>query len=174
MENTNTLILIVSIAAAVVIGIGIFFLLRFLRGTIKLSLPLTAFSPGDEIKGSFELHVKKPIQGKRLIVSLIGTQHRRTKRNGKTESHTQEVYRKEEVIEQGRQYQAGLRETYHFTMVIPEESDNEQMLKSAAKTVMMAADIVSGSRTQTRWKLEARLETKGIDLVGWKRVKLNI
>ena len=174
MEDSNTLIIIIAIAAAIAIGIGIYFLLRFLRGTIKLSLPMTAFSAGDEVKGSFELHVKKPIQSKRLLVSLIGTQHRRTKRNGKTESHSHEVYRKEEVIEQGRQYQAGFREIYHFKMAIPKASDNEQMLKSAANTVMMAADIVSGSRTETRWKLEARLEAKGIDLVGSRRVKLNI
>jgi hypothetical protein len=75
MEDSLTLIIIISVAAAAVIGIGIFFLLRFLRGTIKVQLPVTAFSPGDEVKGSFELHVKKPIQSKRLLVSLIGTQH---------------------------------------------------------------------------------------------------
>jgi capsular polysaccharide biosynthesis protein len=45
MEDSNTLIIIISVAAAAVIGIGIFFLLRFLRGTIKIQLPVTAFSP---------------------------------------------------------------------------------------------------------------------------------
>lgn len=173
MENSNILIIIIAIAIVALIGIGIFFLLRFLRGTVKLSLPLTSFSPGEDIKGSFELHVKKPIQGKRLLVSLIGTQNTRTTRNGKTESHTQEVFRKEELIEQGRDYQAGFRETYHFTLGIPKGSDQEQMLQGVAKSLMMAANIASRSRTDIRWKLEARLEARGIDLVGSKRVRLN-
>jgi hypothetical protein len=173
MEDSNLQILIISIVAAIVIGIGIYFLLRFLRGTIKLQLPLTAFSPGEEVKGSFELHVKKPIQGKRLLVSLIGTQHTRTTRNGKTETHSQEVFRKEDVIEKERDYRAGFRETYNFTLAIPKGSSEEEMLQGVANTLMMAANIARRSRTDVRWKLEARLQAKGIDLVGSKKVSVN-
>ncbi len=173
MEDSLTLIIIISVVAAAVIGVGIFFLLRFLRGSIKLQLPITSFSPGDEITGSFELHAKKPIQGKRLVVSLIGTQHTRTTRNGKTESHSNEIFRKEEVIEKERDYRAGFRETYNFSLGIPKGNDNEQMLQGVANTLMMAANIASRSRTNIRWKLEARLVAKGIDLVGSKKVSVN-
>ncbi len=173
MEDPVTLIIIISVAAAAVIGVGFFFLLRFLRGSIKLQLPISAFSPGDEIKGNFELHAKKPIQGKRLVVSLIGTQHTRTRRDGKTESHSREIFRKEEVIEQARDYMAGFRENYNFTLGIPKGSDKEQVLQGLANTLMMAANIASRNRTDIRWKLEARLEAKGIDLVGSKKVSIN-
>ncbi len=173
MEDSNILIIIISVAAAVVIGIGIYFLLRFLRGTIKLQLPMTSFSPGDIIKGSFELLAKKPIQGKRLVVSLIGTQHTKTTRDGKTESHSREVFRKEEVIEQDRDYRAGFRETYNFTLGIPKAGEKEQMAQDVAKTIMMVANIAGRSRTDIRWKLEARLEAKGIDLVGSRKVNIN-
>lgn len=173
MEDSNTLIIIISVAAAAVIGIGIFFLLRFLRGTIKVQLPETAFSPGDEVKGSFELHVKKAIQGKRLLVSLIGTQHTRTTRDGKTESHTREVFRKEEVIEQGRDYRSGFRQTYNFTLAIPKGSDKEQILQGVVNTLLTVANIASRSRMDIRWKLEARLQAKGIDLVGSRKVRVN-
>lgn len=174
MEDSSILILIIAIVAAVVVAIAIFFLLRFLRGTIKLHLPVTAFSPGDEIRGKFDLHAKKPIQGKRLVVSLIGTEHTRTTRNGKSDSHAREVFRKEEVIEQARDYPAGFRDHYEFTLAMPKESDEEHALQGLAKTLMTAVNIASHSRTYVRWKVEARLEAKGIDLVGSKRVSVNM
>ncbi len=102
MTDSTILTIIIAVAAVAVIGTGAFLLARHLRGKIRINLPVTGFDPGDIIKGSFELHAKKPIKGKRLIVTLIGTQHIRTKRGDKTETHSHEVYRKEEIIEESR------------------------------------------------------------------------
>lgn len=173
MTDSTILIIIVVIVALALIATGGYFLARHLRGKIKLSLPVTGFDPGDPIKGSFELHAKKPISGKRLIVSLIGTQHIRTKRGDKTETRTHEVYRKEEIIEEAREYPAGYRNSYYFELTAPQSGQSELPGGELVKTLVSAANMIGNQRIQMRWKLEARLVAKGIDLVGSRRVYVN-
>lgn len=173
MNETNTLILIASVVAAVGIGVAIFFLLRFLRGTIKLQLPVTGYRAGDEIIGSFELHTKKAIQGNRLIVSLIGVEQRRHQRNGKTETDSHEIFRKEELIEEARLYPAGTRQRYDFALKIPQPSELEAKIRDLAKGIQMVASLLSANRQKVVWRVEARLDAKGIDLVGSQKVTVS-
>ncbi len=173
MTDSAILTIIIVIAAVAIVATGGFFLARHLRGKIKLSLPVTGFDPGDPIKGSFELHAKKPISGKRLIVRLIGTQQIRTKRGDKTETHSQEVYRKEEIIEESRDYPAGFRERYSFELTAPKSGQSELPDNDMVKTIVSTAQMMGNRRIQMRWKLEARLVAKGIDLVGSRRVYVN-
>lgn len=173
MTDSTILTIIIAIVAVAAIATGGYFLARHLRGKIKLNLPVTGFDPGDPIKGSFELHAKKPISGKRLIVSLIGTQHIRTKRGDKTETRTHEVYRKEEIIEEAREYPAGYRNNYTFELAAPKSGESELPGGGLMKTLASAANMIGNQRIQMRWKLEARLVAKGIDLVGSRRVHVN-
>ncbi len=173
MTDSTILTIIIIVVAVAIIATGGFFLARHLRGKIKLSLPVTGFNPGDPIKGSFELHAKKPISGKRLIVRLIGTQHIRTKRGDKTETRSHEVYRKEEIIEESRDYPAGFRNSYNFELTAPKSGQSELPDNDLAKTLLSTAKMIGNRRVQMRWKLEARLVAKGIDLVGSRRVYVN-
>lgn len=173
MTDSTILTIIIAVAAVAVLGTGAFFLARHLRGKIRLYLPVTGFDPGDPIKGSFELHAKKPIKGKRLIITLIGTQHIRTKRGDKTETHSHEVYRKEEIIEESRDYPAGFRKSYDFELTAPNKEQSEMPGNELIKSVVTAANMIGNRRIKMRWKLEARLVAKGIDLVGSKRIHVN-
>ena len=88
----NTILIIVSVLlAGAVLAAIIYYVARFLRGSIKLSLPRAVFNPGDMIEGSFDLHTKKSIQGNQLIVSLIGVQVTKTRRDGETKTHSDEI-----------------------------------------------------------------------------------
>lgn len=173
MSDSNVIILIIAIVVAVAIGVGVFFLLRFLRGTIKVHLSVKSFNPGDEIKGKFDLHVKKPIQGKRLVVSLIGTQHVRSNRKNESTTRTEEVFRQETVLEAEKDYRAGFMQTYDFKIPIPEAGKIGEIDNPLAKTMISLASMANRGRVEMRWKVEARLEAKGIDLVGSKKVNVN-
>ena len=173
MTDSSILTIIITVAAIALIATGAFFLARYLRGKIKLQLPVTGFNPGDTIKGSFELHAKKPITGKRLIVRLTGTKHIRTKRGDKTETHSHEIFRKEELIEESRDYPAGFRESYAFEIAAPQSGQSEVPGGDLLKTLSSTVDMIGNRRVEIRWKLEARLIAKGLDLVGSRRIYIN-
>ena len=174
MEDNTILIIVISVFVLILGGTGIYFLLRFLRGKITLSLPVTTFSPGDTIKGSFELHTKKAIIGRRLIVSLIGTQHERTRqKDGKTSSRSHEIFRQEVLIEEAREYPAGYKEVYPFELPVPASDRPEFMNNELLRSLVSAASFFGNRRIEVRWRLEARLQAKGIDLARSHRVTLN-
>ncbi len=173
MTDSTILTIVIAIVAIGLIATGAYFLARHLRGKIKLQLPVTGFNPGDTIKGSFELHAKKPITGKRLIVRLTGTKHIRTKRGDKTETHSHEIFRQEELIEEGRDYPAGFRESYAFEMAAPKSGQSEVPGGDMLKTIAQTANMIGNRRVEIRWKLEARLIAKGVDLVGSRRIYIN-
>lgn len=90
MQNNTVLIVLgVVLGGGILAAIG-YYIARFMRGTIKLSLPRTAFNPGDTISGSFDFHTKKTIQGNKLLVSLIGVQVTKTYEDGKTRTRSRE------------------------------------------------------------------------------------
>ena len=173
MTDSSILTIIITVAAIALIATGAFFLARYLRGKIKLQLPVTGFNPGEPIKGNFELHAKKPITGKRLIVRLTGTKHIRTKRGDKTETHSHEIFRKEELIEESRDYPAGFRESYAFEIAAPQSGQSEVPGGDLLKTLSSTVDMIGNRRVEIRWKLEARLIAKGLDLVGSRRIYIN-
>ncbi len=173
MSDSNVIILIVAIVGAIIIGVGVFFLLRFLRGTIKVYLPVTSFNPGEEINGKFDLQVKKPIHGKRLVVSLIGTQHIRSRKGEESNTRTQEIFRQESVLEANTDYRAGFTQSYNFSIVIPNAGKTGIIDNPLAQSLVAFANMANRSRIEMRWKVEARLEAKGIDLVGNKKVNVN-
>jgi len=173
MDDNTILIIIAVVAGIAIIAIAGFQIARYLRGSIKLSLPQTAYDPGSDIKGSFELKTRKAIEGKRLIVSLIGNEVTETRRDGKTETRQQEIYRNEKIIEGERAYQAGYENKYDFEIPAPKASAPEFMNSPLAGALASAASLLSNRRTRIQWKLEARLVAKGIDLVGSKRISIN-
>ena len=70
-ENTS-LIVICTILGRLLVSVIAYFVMRFLRGSIKLTMPQTSFGAGQMISGSFDLMTKKSIQGNQLFVTLRG------------------------------------------------------------------------------------------------------
>ena len=72
MSENQVFILIAALLGGGILTAIIYYVVRFMRGSIKLSLARTMFNQGDTIAGSFELLTKKAIEGNKLVVSLIG------------------------------------------------------------------------------------------------------
>ena len=173
----NKIILIV-IAVLLVIGVAAviaYYVARFMRGTIRLTMAHTAFNPGDPISGSFELHTKKAVEGNRLIVSLIGTQVTRTRGNdGEMRTRTREIYRDEVLLEEARSYEAGARATHNFEIAAPDMHSAEFMDSALGQALSAALSLISNKSTRIKWRVEARLDARGVDLAASKAVSLNI
>ncbi len=173
MSENQIIIIIAVVIVAVAIGAGGYFLARFMRGTIKVLLPKTAFDQGESIKGSFELHTKKYIQGNRLIVSLIAERVTEIRRGDKTESRTDEIYRNEKLIEDATDYRAGFVKKYDFEIAVPNQSATELMDSPLVQSLAAAATLLGNRKTLIRWKLQALLDAKGIDIVSTKKLSVN-
>jgi len=174
MPNNTVLIVLALAACGVIAAIIAYYVVRFMRGTIRLSLPRTAFNPGDAITGSFVLHTKKAIHGNRLLVSLIGTQVTKTRDGEKTRTRSHEIYRDEVVLEDAKQYHAGHTATHNFELAAPNMNSPEFLNSTAAQALTTALRLLSNRSTRLKWKVEARLDAKGVDLATAKHVSINI
>ncbi len=178
MHGNKTLIVVAVVAGIVVIAIIAYYLARFMRGSIKLTLPRTAFNPGDVITGSFDLHAKKAIEGNKLVVRLIGTEITESREDGKTETNSREIYRSEVLIEPARSYPAGHMANYPFEIAAPTTPSMPDLPNNAVgqalKSVVGVIEAISDKSAQLKWKIEVRLDAKGIDLVTTQAVSINI
>jgi len=173
MSSSTILVLIAVVVCSGVIALIAYYVARFMRGAIKLSLPLTALNPGDTITGSFDLHTKKAIQGNKLIVSLIGTQVTKTYEDGKTRTRSQEIYRDEVLVEDARSYPAGFTATYNLEVSTPNMQSPEFLNSTVGQALTTAVRLLSNRSTHLKWKVEARLDAKGVDLATAKSVSIN-
>jgi len=172
-NDATAKIVIFLIIGAIVFGIIAYYVARFLKGSIKLHLPNARYNAGDLILGSFDIHTKKHVQGNRLVVSLIGTKTTRTRHGNSTRSHTEEIYRDESVIEDARDYDAGTMEHHEFELSTPSAETPEFFNSGVGKALAVAARFLGAGSSRIRWKVEVRLDAKGVDLVASKTVKLN-
>ncbi len=171
-ENIILLLVAVVVGGGLIAGI-LYFILRHMRGSIKLSLPQTAFNPGNKISGEFDLLAKKPIQGNKLIVRLIGQQVTRHHQNGKSRTRSQEIYRDEVLVEEAKDYPAGYTGKYSFEINTPNTNETEFLNSPLGQTLNAAVRLLSNRNTRLQWRVEARLDAKGIDLVAAKKITLN-
>ncbi len=177
MSDDLILILIAAVVGGAIVAVIAYYVIRFMRGSIKLSLPRTAFNPGDTITGSFDLHTKKPIQGNKLIVSLIGVQITRTSgssRSGSGGSRSQEIYRDEKLIEDAKEYPAGHTAKHEFEIAAPNTTAPEFLNSTLGKTLSTALRVLGNRRIRLKWKIEVRLDAKGVDLATSRRVLINM
>ncbi len=144
-----------------------------MRGSIKLHLLRTTFSPGDAITGYFELQTKKAIEGNKLTVSLIGTQVTKTREGGKTRTRSREIYREELLLEGENTYRAGHRDRYDFDMVAPDSNAPQFMNSPLGQALTSALRALGGNRSRLDWRVEARLDARGVDLAASAKVTIN-
>lgn len=171
-QNTILIVIAIIVGGGILAVVG-YYVARFLRGTIKLSLPRTTFNPGDSISGSFDLHTKKTIEGNKLIVSLIGVQVSSTHNDGKRRTSSREVYRDEVLVEEAKSYPAGFTATYNFEISTPNTNSPEFLNSTVGQALTAAFKLFSDRSTRLKWKVEARLVAKGIDLAASKPVSIN-
>jgi len=175
MESNTVFILIGATAAIALTSVFVYFIMRWMRGSITLYMPNAAFNRGDTIKGSFELLTRKALQGNKLIVTLIGEKVTRYYENDERKTRRREVYRSEKLIEQAREYPAGHNAKYEFEIEIPGGSAEAPAIDPAFVQILSAASqLLNDRETYYEWRIEARLDAKGVDLAKSQKISINL
>ena len=173
-ENVLPIILI-AVLVLVLLAVVLYFVMRFMRGSIKLNMPQTSFGAGQMISGSFDLLTKKAIEGNQLVVTLRGVKITEYRDNdGDKKTRTDEIYRDQVVLEPARRYPPGYSAKYDFQIATPDVQSPEFMNSGIGQALVSAFRLLSDRRTRIKWKIEARLDAKGIDLAASRAVQLNL
>ena len=179
--------ILLGIVALALLGVGLYYGARFMKGKLKLELSRDSASSEELLSGKVSLETKKPIHGS-LKVSLIGRE-KRIKRSSSNSGNSKEwvvVYRYTHVLEQKRDFEAGFQQEYSFDLLAPtatEVSSRTTALKAVAESagdgvmggaLKAAASVAGAMAQQIDWYVEARLDAKGVDLVSKEKCHVNL
>jgi len=172
---SSGLIAIIAIAAivAVIAMVSGYYLARHSRGSIKMALPGGAYEPGGTIEGTFTMTTKKPLEGKRLFVAVIGREVTEEREGDTTRTRSREIYRDEQVIEEARTYPAGETKEYPFQLKAPDINNTDSVGGMLGEALDLGLDLLSSRDERLEWRVEARLDASGIDLADSTRIYLN-
>lgn len=173
MSSGLIVVFVVAVLAAVVGAVAGYYLVRHSRGSIKLTLPGGAYAPGGVIEGSFIMTTKKPLEGKRLLVAVIGREVTEEREGNTTRSRSREIYRDEQVIESAVNYQAGESKDYSFQLKAPDINNTDSLGGMLGEAVELGLELLSGRDERLEWRVEARLDAEGIDLADSARIYIN-
>ncbi|PQJ28539.1 hypothetical protein [Rubritalea profundi] len=191
--NSVILYLIVGVVAAIVLGVIVYFIARAMKGSIEIALKQKNVSSGDMAEGQLTLKAKKAIDVDRMFIALIGEREirkRSSSGNGNSTSWD-EFYRDEHDVLMSEHLRAGFTQKYDFALQAPTKQDTQNLLdnpvgaltnkidnalvKGIANQVGQIALQSSGLRhSRKRWKVVARLETKGVDLADSKKIHISL
>ena len=175
MPENTPLIIICTVLLLLLLAAVVYYFMRFMRGSITLTMPQTSFGPGQVVSGSFDLITKQAVQGNQLVVTLKGIKVTEYRDNdGDKKTRTDEIYRDQVVLEAARQYPAGHSVRHDFQIPTPNVQSPEFMNSGLGQTLVSAFRLLSDRRTRIKWKIEARLDAKGIDLADSQTIQLNL
>jgi hypothetical protein len=165
---------ILGIFVAVFVSIGIYYLLRFLKGSIKIYIPSQTMFFGEEIKGQITVVAKKEINANRIMVSLVCEEkHRSHSRHG-SNTHWEEIYRKDFVLANSLMLPQATTRSYEFSVLTPTDSNVRSMPNFNNEMVNSLVSAFSGMMTMPkRWCIEARVDATGVDLKSRQYITLN-
>jgi hypothetical protein len=164
-------IVIIAICVGVIGGIIGFFVLRGLKGTIKIDCKNNTFDPGETIKGNIHLIIKKQTNGNKLTISLVADETTTYRDGDESRTEHDEVYRDELVVEDKKMYPLGYEQTYDFALKIPAMDAPGKQVDGVVGAVFDAFSV-NRRKTKIEWQLEARLDAEGLDLVNKKDIHL--
>jgi len=170
-------VLKIAIPAILVLGVMLvagYYIIRFMQGSIKITLAKNSFNEGEQIAGSFELTTRKEIDGNRLYVMLVGKEVTKERRGGKTRTRTREIYRDEVTIEEAKTFPSGQTMNYDFQLATPSSAGPEFLTSPLGETLKVGMELLGGRRRYLRWMVEVRLDAKGVDLASRKKITVNM
>jgi len=179
-----------GIAAAIVIPVAGYFILRSLKGSLKLELAQKSVISGQRIAGRLHLVTKKAIHADRLYIALIGERQRRGRSSSSSSSgsstYGDEFYRDEVDVLVDQPLHPGTRQSVDFELNAPTEGQvmsagqaiqkaseamENEMTKALVQGLGTLASVMGGRK---RWRVIARLETKGVDLAASKKLHVSL
>lgn len=172
MSEVSVSAVVYAAFGAATLGFAAYNIVRFMRGTIKLSLPGRGFHAGDTIKGSFELHAKKTIDGIKLSVTLTGTRKATTYQDGQRQTFSYVVFIDEADIAGARVYPAGSKGTYQFELATPIKDSQALQERTTGQATPITPRFLVKEASRVKWRVEARLHAKGVDLAHRKAIRI--
>ena len=164
-DQINALLVLAAVAA--VAGVAAYYLAHYLKGSITINLPRTAFNGGEQVEGSFQLLTRKEVNANNLTAALVATETTKERGyKGRTTTHTREIYRSGQTLEHARVYPAGYQANYNFKITAPEGAQPFGQ-DSALGTAM---GMLSGFGRRIDWRVEVRLDAEGVDLAASKKI----
>lgn len=162
--------LIMAALAIAAAGFVVYYLLRYLKGSITISLPEMAYNPGEAVEGTFELVTRREIRANNLTAALVATEVTRERGyNGRSHTHTREIYRAGQTLEHAKDFPAGYSAVYNFKIALP-----AQQGRSGGEGFLgQALDMISGMGRRVNWKVEVRLDAEGVDLAASQGISVN-
>jgi len=173
MSGNIAIVLVVGAILVLFAGVGAYYIVRYMRGSIKLRLLKKGFDAGEKVAGSFEVLTRKAIEGRRLYVALIGEEVTRRRQGDSTRTSRREIFRREETLEEARSFGAGERGEYNFEIETPSAAGGGFGDSTLGKVLETGVSLLGGGRRYLRWKVEVRLDAKGVDLGASKRITVN-
>jgi len=165
---------IIGVILVVVVLVAGYYILRYMRGSIKVVLSKSGFNPGEKVAGTFELKTRKMIEARRLYAALVGEEVTKERRGDKTRTRRREIYRDEQTLDEARTFAAGETLEYSFELTAPSVDGPDFLDSPLGQVLKTGVSLLSGRRRYLRWKVEVRLDAKGIDLRSSKRITLNM
>jgi len=145
------------------------FVLRKLKGSLKIVMPRTSFDSGGDIEGQILVKINKETQGNFLSVALVADEIITRYEDNERETDTREVYRDQYELEGTRSYSSGHESALDFKLTIPVMNNMETPLGKAINTL---AHSFGSRQTRVEWTVESRLDGQGVDLVTKKVVSV--
>ena len=174
MGENSSMIVVIAIVVVVLGGLIAFYVIRGMKGNLTLTLNQRGVGSGDNFTGTVQVVCKKPVEGNRLVATLIGTERIEKKTDEGTKTETREIYRADALLEEARSYDAGFEESYRFELVAPSANQVGVANSSLGKMVEMGVEMLTGRDRDLFWKIEGRLDAKGLDLVDSEKVTVNL
>lgn len=171
--NISTVVGVVVVVVALA-GIIAYYVIRGLKGNLTLTLNQRGVGSGGTFTGTLHVVCKKPVEGNRLVATLIGTERIETRTDGETKTETREFYRDDVLLEEARSYDAGFEESYDFELATPSAGHVGAAGSGLGKIVEMGVEMLTGRDRDLSWKIEGRLDAKGIDLTDSETVTVNL
>ena len=174
MEKEIIIYIVIGIFEVVGFVVGGIWVIRRMKGTIALRMKSATANSGETLSGTIDLSINKAMQSNALEVTLIAKEIIKERRDGKQHTRTDEVYRSTITVEGPTTYNAGDKKSYDFEVNVPSGADSKVELGGTAQMLLGVASTFIGSNRRVEWKLEARLDAPGLDLVTSKNVHVNV
>lgn len=192
-QDSSALYLVIAVVAAILGGIGAYYLARFMKGRLVLILPRTTAASSQSLSGSVQFRAKRRIYG-HLKVSLVGREKRRQSTSDGSKTTKVEVYRQDIVLEDTRDFESGFSREYRFELIAPTSAQARRgsqisdalermaeeitgaggVLGGVLNTITQLSEANMGRRGRLYWHVEAHLDADGVDLFAKKKCTVNL
>ena len=149
-------------------------MLGFGKGKMEIKIDKTTFSPGEVIKGTVLVSLKKPQKAKELSVTFYGEEEIRQSYDEDNTTRTRKLYEFKQHLDDEKEYNAGQDLTYNFEIKISDDLLQQGMPKKGVLGALSkVGKFMSRSRSRVYWYLFARLDIPwAVDVK--KRVQVQI